>query len=159
MRKFVGALVLMLAVSIGAFGDEGYERYINIGFGYTVKYPKDVFRIDKQFDDQSGITLLSKNNDADMRVKAENNTDNTTLKYEYENLQSPDDKFKVIYEGEQWFEISGVRNGEVYYIKKMLKNNVYYTLEIEYPEAKKEVYAPVVNTIAQSFEVTGTGAK
>ena len=159
MRKFLGALVLMLAVSVGAFGDEGYERYINIGFGYTVKYPKDVFRIDKQFDDQSGITLLSKNNDADMRVKAENNTDNTTLKYEYENLQSPDDKFKVIYEGEQWFEISGVRNGEVYYIKKMLKNNVYYTLEIEYPEAKKEVYAPVVNTIAQSFEVTGTGAK
>jgi hypothetical protein len=149
----------MLAVSLGAFGDEGYERYLNIGYGYTVKYPKDVFRIDKQLDDQSGITLLSKSNDADVSVRAVNNTDNTTLKYEYENLQSPDDKFKVIYEGEQWFEISGVRNGEVYYIKKILKNNVYYTLEIEYPEAKKEVYAPVVNTIAQSFEVTGSGGK
>ena len=159
MRKFLGALVFMLAVSLGAFGDEGYERYLNIGYGYTVKYPKNVFRIDKQLDDQSGITLLSQSSDADMSVRAENNTDNTTLKYEYENLQSPDDKFKVIYEGEQWFEISGVRNGEVYYIKKILKNNVYYTLEIEYPEAKKEVFAPVVNTIAQSFEVTGSGAK
>jgi len=159
MRKFLGALVFMLAVSLGAFGDEGYERYLNIGYGYTVKYPKNVFRIDKQLDDQSGITLLSRSSDADMSVRAENNTDNTTLKYEYENLQSPDDKFKVIYEGEQWFEISGVRNGEVYYIKKMLKNNVYYTLEIEYPEAKKEVYAPVVNTIAQSFEVTGSRVK
>jgi len=159
MRKFVGALVLMLAVSVGALGDEGYERYINIGFGYTVKYPKDVFRIDKQFDDQSGITLVSANDDADMSVKAANNMFNTTLKYEYENLQSPDDKFKVIYEGEQWFEISGVRNGEVYYIKKMLKNNVYYTLEIEYPEAKKDTYGPVVNEISKSFMVTGVGAK
>jgi len=157
MRKFVGALVLMLAVSIGAFGDESYERYVNIGFGYTVKYPTSVFRIDKQLDDQSGITLLSNNDTADMRVKAEKNADNTTLKYEYENLQSPDDRFKVIYEGQQWFEISGVRNGEVYYIKKMLKNGVYYTLEIEYPEAKKDTYAPVVNEISKSFMVTGTG--
>jgi hypothetical protein len=157
MRKFTGALVFMLAVGIGAFADEGYERYVNIGYGYTVKYPKDVFRIDKQLDDQSGITLVSNNKDADVSVRAANNTFNTTLKYEYENLQSPDDKFKVIYEGEQWFEISGVRNGEVYYIKKMLKNNVYYTLEIEYPEAKKDLYGPAVNVIAESFEVTGKG--
>ena len=159
MRKFVGALVFMLAVGLGALGDEGYERYVNIGFGYTVKYPKDVFRIDKQLDDQSGITLVSNNKDADVSVRAANNSFNTTLKYEYENLQSPDDKFKVIYEGEQWFEISGGRNGEVYYIKKMLKNNVYYTLEIEYPEAKKETYGPIVNVIAESFEVTGKGAE
>lgn len=159
MRKFVGALVFMLAAGIGAVADEGYERYLNIGYGYTVRYPKDVFAIVKELDDKSGITLISKNKDADMNVKAEENSFNTTLKYEYDNLQSPEDKSKVIYEGEQWFEISGVRNGEVYYIKKMLKNNVYYTLEIEYPEAKKELYAPVVNTIAQSFEVTGSGAK
>ena len=159
MRKFLGALVVMLAVGIGAFADEGYERYVNIGFGYTIKYPKDVFRIDKEFDDRSGITLVSKSQDADMSVKAEKNTDNTTLKYEYENLQSPEDRFKIISEGQQWFEISGVRNGEVYYIKKMLKNNVYFTLEIEYPEAKKDTYGPVVNVIAESFEVTGKGAK
>ncbi len=158
MRKFTGVLVLMLAVGLGAFADEGYERYVNIGFGYTLKYPKDVFTIQSELDDKSGITLLSKSQDADMRVKASNNVDNTTLKYEYENLQSPDDKFKVIY-GEQWFEISGVRNGEVYYIKKMLKNNVYYTLEIEYPEAKKETYGPVVNVIAESFAVTGKPAE
>lgn len=149
--------MFMLAVGIGAVGDEGYERYVNVGYGYTVKYPKDAFRIDKQLDDRSGITLLSKDDDADVMVKAEENTFNTTLKYEYENLQSPEDKFKVIYEGQQWFEISGVRNGEVYYIKKMLRNNVYYTLEIEYPEAKKGIYGPIVNAIAESFEVTGKG--
>jgi hypothetical protein len=155
MRKFVGALVLLLAVGLGTFADEGYERYINVGFGYTVKYPKDVFTIDKEFDDRSGITLVSKSGDADMSVKAQKNTGNTTLKYEYENLQSPDDNFKIISEGQQWFEISGVRNGEVYYIKKMLKNNVYYTLEVEYPEAKKDTYGPVVNIISESFMVTG----
>lgn len=158
MRKFAGALVVMLAVGIGAFADEGYERYVNVGYGYTVKYPKDVFRIDKEFDDRSGITLVSKSQDADMSVKAQNNTDNTTLKYEYENLQSPNDNFKLISEAQQWFEISGVRNGEVYYIKKMLKNNVYFTLEIEYPEAKKDTYGPIVNIISESFEVTGKGA-
>jgi hypothetical protein len=155
MRKFVGALVVMLAVGIGAFADEGYERYINVGFGYTVKYPKDVFKIDMEFDDRSGITLVSKNDDADMSVKAQKNAGSTTLKYEYENLQSPNDNFKLISESQQWFEISGVRNGEVYYIKKMLKNNVYYTLEIEYPEAKKDTYGPIVNIIAESFMVTG----
>lgn len=155
MRKFVGALVLLLAVGLGTFADEGYERYVNVGFGYTVRYPKDVFRIDKELNDRSGITLVSKGGDADVSVKAQKNTDNKTLKYEYENLQSPDDKFKVIYEGKQWFEISGVRNGEVYYIKKMLKNNVYYTLEVEYPEAKKDIYGPVVNIISESFAVNG----
>ena len=159
MRKFVGALVLMLAVGIGTFADEGYERYLHIGYGYTVKYPKDVFTIHDELDDKSGITLLSKDKDADVRVKAEKNTFNTTLRYEYDNLKSPDDRFKVIYEGEQWFEISGVRNGEVYYIKKMLKNNVYYTLEIEYPEAKKGTYGPIVYTIAESFAVTGKPAE
>lgn len=153
MRKFVGALVLLLAVGLGAFAEEGYERYMNVGYGYTVKFPKTVFRIDKEFDDRSGITLMSKSGDAVMSVKAQNNSNHTTLKYEYENLQSPDDKFKVIYEEQQWFEISGVRNGEVYYIKKMLKNNVYYTLEVEYPEAKKVSYGPVVNEISRSFMV------
>jgi hypothetical protein len=51
-----------------------------------------------------------------------------------------------------------VRNGEVYYIKKMLKNNVYYKLEVEYPEAKKDTYGPVVNEITRSFMVTGKPA-
>ncbi|MGH7891843.1 MAG: hypothetical protein ACREN0_06195, partial [Thermodesulfobacteriota bacterium] len=103
MRKFVGALVFMLAVGIGTFADEGYERYLNIGFGYTVKYPKDVFVNQGELADKSGMTLLSKDKDADMSVKAEKNTFNTTLRYEYDNLKSPDDRFKVIYEGEQWF--------------------------------------------------------
>jgi hypothetical protein len=96
MRKFVGALVLLLAVGLGAFAEEGYKRYVNVRYGYTVKYPKAVFKIDKKFDYGSGITLLSKSGDADMSVKAQNNSNHTTLKYEYENLQSPDDKFKVI---------------------------------------------------------------
>jgi len=69
MRKFVGALVLMLAVGIGTFADEGYERYLNIGYGYTVKYPKDVFAIQDELDDKSGITLLSKDKDADAQVR------------------------------------------------------------------------------------------
>jgi hypothetical protein len=63
MRKFVGALVFMLAVGIGTFADEGYERYLNIGYGYTVKYPKDVFAMVKELDDKSGITLISTNKD------------------------------------------------------------------------------------------------
>ncbi len=97
--------------------------------------------------------LLSDAKDAEVTVRAEKNVDGTTLEYEYKDLQSPDDKLQLIYPGSQYFEIKGVRNGTVYFIKKILKGDVFYTLEIEYPEAKKEEYGEVMNGIADSFEV------
>jgi len=154
MKKFVGALVMMLAVGLGAFAvDAEYVRYVNVKYGYSVRYPKVGFVSQGELADASGMTLLSEAKDAAVSVKAEKNVDGTTLEYEYKDLQSPDDKLQLIYPGSQYFEIKGVRNGEVYFIKKILKGDMFYTLEIEYPEAKKGEYGEVMNGIAESFEV------
>ncbi len=157
MKKFVGALVMMLAVSVGAFAEDmEYVRYVNMGYGYSFRYPKAGFVSQGELADASGMTLVSDAGDAEVTVGAEKNVDGTTLEYEYEDLQSPEDRVKLIYPGKQWFEISGVRNGVAYYIKKILKNGVFYTLETEYPEAKKGEYGEVMNGIAESF-VVGAG--
>jgi hypothetical protein len=154
MKKFVGALVMMLAVGLGAFAaDAEYVRYVNVKYGYSVRYPKAGFVSKGELADASGMTLLSEAKDAAVSVKAEKNVDGTTLEYEYKDLQSPDDKLQLIYPGSQYFEIKGVRNGEVYFIKKILKGDMFYTLEIEYPEAKKGEYGEAMNGIAESFEV------
>ncbi len=154
MKKVVGALVMMLAVGAGAYAaDMEYVRYVNMGYGYSFWYPKAGFVSQGELADASGMTLLSDAKDAEVTVRAEKNVDGTTLEYEYKDLQSPDDKLQLIYPGSQYFEIKGVRNGTVYFIKKILKGGVFFTLEIEYPEAKKEEYGEVMNGIADSFEV------
>lgn len=145
---------MMLAVGLGAFAAETeYIRYVNVKYGYSFRYPKAGFVSQGELADASGMTLLSEAKDAAVSVKAEKNVDGTTLEYEYKDLQSPEDKLQLIYPGSQYFEIKGVRNGEIYFIKKILKGGVFYTLEMEYPEAKKGEYGEVMNGIAESFEV------
>jgi len=50
-----------------------------------------------------------------------------------------------------WFVVSGIEDGRVFYQKTILRNDVFKTFRIEYDESEKGVFDPITTKIASSF--------
>lgn len=144
----------LLAISAdGAAIAQEYATYVNKKYGYEMKYPKGEFTPLEGAENDRGAVFMSEGKHASMRVSAKKDVFDTGPKYEYENLLGSDVLEKNFNGEAGWFTVETLEGQAIVYVKKILKDGVYYTLEIEYPQAKKAEFGPMVHTISDSFRV------
>jgi len=162
MKRLLIITLALSVLSIFAYvtsGAQEYATYVNEKYGYEVKYPKDVFKPLESGESESGAVFISEEKDADMRVNANKDLFDSGLKYEYEDMLGTD-VLEKDYNGEAgWFTVVSLKGPTIVYVKKILKDGVYYTLEIEYPDFTHAEIEPMVKEISDSFRVVPKSGK
>ncbi|MBQ6728890.1 MAG: DUF805 domain-containing protein [Bacteroidales bacterium] len=129
-----------------------YDDYYNPRFDFSVSYP--TFFVRKyEAANQDGCEFAFGNNYS-MRVYGMNNVLEKTIKELFKDSIKSTDTYST--SKDNWFVVSGVNEqGNIYYRKTILENNVEYVVELVYPRAHKTEYEAVVKKVISSFQVMG----
>lgn len=155
MRYFL--ILLFLLASSFAVADS-YETYHNERYDYSIEYPKDVLYPQGEADNGDGQIFLSKDARAQLSVYAHFNALEQTIEEAYREQSrggQPDDPNKVVtYKvlKDDWFVVSGYREGKVFYQKTILRDDIFKTMLFTYDEAEKAVYDGITKRLAASFK-------
>jgi hypothetical protein len=139
--------------------DVVYDTYHNAHYQYSIDYPKNILMPQEADPDGAGLTLVSKNGDAILSLRAYANALNQSLEEAYnaacrEELdQEPTHTVTYKVMKLNWFVVSGYREGgRVYYKKTILNNRTFKTFIFLYDANKKAVYEPITKHLAASFK-------
>ena len=89
-----------------------------------------------------------------MKAYGMNYVSERTVKELFEDSKRSTDTYSTF--KDNWFVFSGVNEqGNIYYRKTIIENNVEYVVELVYPQAKKAEYDVVVKKVINSFQVMG----
>jgi hypothetical protein len=150
------AAILIMSLSFLAQGQlPTYKTYSNARFGYSISYPSNLLTPQGESTNGDGQKFRSGDGSAELIVYGSNNALDRTLRGLYGEARTANDSnFKVTYEilKPNWFVVSGIDNGKVFYQKTLLKQGVIKTFRMEYDEAVKQKWDPITTKIAQSFE-------
>lgn len=130
-----------------------YQGYYNPRFDFSVSYP--TFFVRKyEAANQDGCEFEYGNNYS-MKAYGMNNVLEKTIKELFKDSKSSKDTYSTC--KDNWFVLSGINEqGNIYYRKTMLANDIEYTVELIYPQEKKEQYDAVVQKVVNSFKVPKT---
>lgn len=130
-----------------------YKTYFNDRFSYRIDYPS-LLKITDNADNGSGCTFSY--GGLTITVWGIYNALFTSVNEQYQEARKPTDTYKVV--KSDWFVRSGVDSkGFIYYQKSILKNDIWYTVILEYPNSMKEDLGIVVNRVVNSFKVLSNG--
>lgn len=147
--------VLMPAVR-AAKAQAGYNTYSNARFDYSISYPAKLLIPQGEAENGDGQKFLSKDGRTEMLVYGSNNALDQTLRQAYQEeistAQHPTRKVTYQLLRADWFVVSGVEQGRVFYQKTFLRRGVFKTFRIEYDESQRGTFDPVTAAIARSFK-------
>ena len=127
-----------------------YDDYCNSRFDFCVSYPV-FFKRKFEAYNQDGCEFLYGNNYS-LRVYGMHNVMEKTLEELFEDTKSRTDTYTA--SKDNWFVVSGINEqGNIYYKKTILKNDVEYSVELVYPKAIKSEYNDVLKKVINSFRV------
>jgi hypothetical protein len=132
-----------------------YDTYSNARFKYTIAYPAGILIPQGEADNGDGQKFQSRDGSAVMIVYGRYATEDETLEKAYRNALggerggSPRIVYKLI--KRDFYVVSGAAGGKIFYEKTFLKDGVFKTFRIEYPESEKSRYDSVVSQISRSF--------
>lgn len=134
-----------------------YRTYQNARFDYSISYPVDILFPQGESANGDGQKFLSKDGQTEMLVYGSNNSLDQTLRQVYEQETNPSQEHAsrvITYHvlRADWFVVSGVENGRVFYQKTMLKASVFKTFRIDYSETQKGKFDSITAAIARSFK-------
>jgi hypothetical protein len=134
-----------------------YSTYHNARFDYSISYPVNILVPQGESVNADGQRFVSKDGRTEMLVYGSHNSLNQSLRevYEDESNRTAEHPNRVIsYQilRQDWFVVSGVENGRVFYQKTMFRNSVFKTFRIEYDEQQKRTFDPITVAIARSFK-------
>jgi len=164
MRRlfYLFGLLLLMSFAISATaGELKYERYVNVRFAFGISYPSGVLIPQGEADNGDGQEFLSKDGKTIMLAYGYNNPENYTLKsvFRDEVVDRKEDSPRraVMYRvsKKNWFVVSGIDNGKVFYTKVIYKEDKdqFINFRITYPNSQREFYDPVVSAISDSMKV------
>lgn len=156
MRKLILPIMLVIGVLLShcsADTEVKYGTYVNNKFDYEVQYPEKVLIPQGEAANGAGQVFESKDKKAVLKVNVIYNTVDVTLEESFKESQSGTVTEKVIDEKDAWFQVSGVKDGTAYYVKKYLIEDIYFIYEFEYSEDMKDKYGPINKVMSESFKV------
>lgn len=143
--------VLFLALACLAQAEEKWKAYTNARFGFRLVHPPGLVA-SRAPDNGDGQELHSKDKEFSVAGFAhfvlEDQSLETMWKEELKDLGAA-----VTYKkkGDDWFVVSGVKDGTEFYHKTYVKNGNFASFHITYPHAKAKQYDPWVELIAKEF--------
>ena len=155
LRLLIAALAALIIIpGSAAAGDEiTYQTYSNSRFGFAIKYPAHWVpqpapenNDGRRFDSPDGRASLS----AWGSFNALEDTIGTGLQREFE---TPGRKITYKVLKKDWYVVSGYENGNIFYQKTILKDDVFYSFLLVYPPEDKSLFDPVVAAVAKSFKI------
>ena len=132
-------------------GPGGWTLYVNSRFGTRVTIPTEVFAPQAASADGDGRRFLA--SDAELEVfgwQREGNETPVTLQKRLLGMKGYD---RVTYTrtGGRWLVLSGFREGKIFYEKYFLRPTTIQAFGVEFPPARKPVYAPLIERMENSF--------
>lgn len=124
------------------------KKYHNSRFGYNVLYPSSFSNI---YESENGDGCrFSKDSHTCLIVYGMHNVLNETIEDKYNEYRS---KSPVYYRlKDNWFVVSDyTENGDIFYLKTVLKDGVFITAELHYPNNEKEYYSKLISKIFINF--------
>lgn len=125
-----------------------YRDYTNPRFNYTIKYPLIFTNIIKS--DNGDGCIFSKDSNTYLKVYGMHNVLNRTIEEEFNKYKSRLPVYSL--RKNNWFVISDyTEDGHIFYLKTVLKNDVFITAYLQYPSDQKELYSKMITKIFNDF--------
>ena len=152
----LAALTLFVLGVPAAAAQHSYRTYHNARFDFSISYPADVLIPQGEPANHDGQKFRSRDGRAEMLVYGSNNALNQTLRQLYSEETNPSadhPQRTVSYKTLKgnWFVVSGIEDGKVFYQKTMLSRGVFKTFRIEYDESQKDPYDSLTAQMVRSF--------
>lgn len=159
MNRVIVCLSLLFLAGMG-FSSEPHrashpEKYVNSRFGFEVRYPSGSFVPQGESDNGDGQRFLSSDGLAEWTVSGMDNVLDQSLSQAFDDELLVTGR-RVTYKqlNRNFFVVSGMEGPDLVYVKKMLRDGVYYTLMMRYPASARKTYDPVLHIIEKSFQMT-----
>lgn len=146
------------AINIPAEENVNYDTYYNNRFEYVVRYPEDLLNQQPPPQNNDGRSFVSPQGSINMTVSGSHNVPQRSLNEVYQNqLQAYQEAGRVTYKTQQdnWFVISGYKDGNVFYTKTFLYNNDVLELRLNYDRSLQPEFDAIVSQISNSFMPVG----
>jgi hypothetical protein len=131
-----------------------YDKYCNARFEYCISYPQGLLNPQPEADNGDGRKFLSNDEQVVMLVYGQNNALDETLAGKFADETAAGAGRTVTYKlkKKNWFVVSGIENGMVFYHKTIFRNDQFLTFSIEYPKTRKKQFDPITAKISASFK-------
>jgi len=157
---------VVIAIALSLWGFAGPARAQPVGdwvehrndkFGFSLKYPGEVFKLERTTEAGDGHAFVSADGKARLLVGALENTSSfTSAGYQDHLAQQSYGKYNVTYRplGKSWFALSGEGNGEIFYEKVIFScsGRLISSFAMIYPKERRDVFDPLVERIEDSFQ-------
>ena len=156
LARVLALLLVVTTPALAAAARDGWVPYINERFGFSFRYPADVFKPERTTERGDGELFVGAGGEARLLVGAFENSDGHTIA-SYMSFIRRDSysKYPVSYapRGQTWFVLSGETSQNVFYEKVMFScgGRIINSFALTYPVAAKRVFDPVVEGIENSF--------
>jgi len=132
-----------------------YGCYTNHKYGFVAAWPTRFLTPQGESDSGDGQAFASKDGRAAMACWAFYSAVNgQSLKQAFQEASDEGDA-QVTYKrlGKDYFVVSGIKDGKIFYRKTMDAGGVRASFELSYDPALKQAFDPVVKDVARSFTV------
>ena len=131
-----------------------YLRYYNYRFDFSIDYPSF---LTPGTPPENGDGLdFAFGKDYEMVVYGGLNAYEITWPEIFESDKKESDTYSVL--KDNWYVLSGVdEDGNVYYRKSILHDNIIYTVIFSYPQSRKEAFDSIVKHVLESFAIPEVG--
>ena len=124
------------------------KRYYNSRFGYSILYPSSFSNL-RESDNSDGCRF-SKDNHTYLSVSGMYNGLNETIEDKYNEYKDKSPVYSKL-KG-NWFVVSDyTENGDIYYLKTVLKDDIFMTAILYYPNSEKVFYSKIIPKIFTNF--------
>lgn len=132
-----------------------YGCYANHKYGYVLAWPKGLLTPQGESDAGDGQVFAAPDGRAELRCWAGfNDVLETTIPAALaEAVAEPGRQVTYRHRGKDFFVVSGLEGGKIFYRKTVLAHGVLASFELAYDPAQKALFDPVVRDLAASFSI------
>lgn len=136
--------------------EQGWTEYRNERFGFSLRYPSDLFELEKTSEAGDGQVFVARDGEARLLVGAlPNDKGQSPAAYQDYIAQQSYSEYQIGYRrlAGRWFVLSGEGNGKTFYEKVMFScaGRLINSFAMVYPTQQRQIFDPVVEGIEASF--------
>jgi len=153
----LGALFQLAPAALAAPAADNritYSEYANPDYGYSICYPDNIFIPQGETISRDGQLFTAKDG-AQLNVHADYNIPFRSIQDDFQDTVSKESKdgavtFKL--QEANWYVVSGIKGGNIFYRKTILFGEAFITFRTIYPGSANPLYSEVVTALANCLK-------